>query len=154
MELEEIKFHWEKWKGESKAFFGRALLATFVLLLSILYQWNIIEVKSESIKILSSRPLFVWFIHILSWLLLWFFVFRLVDLLRHRVPKEMEKHVHREQLDIPSPAGLIRIDLRKWAQFLWMVFVAYILLFFAALIVTFLHLLAIQTGWRFLGFVT
>jgi len=37
--IEEMQFHWNKWKDESKAFWGRAILGTALLLTSIMFQF-------------------------------------------------------------------------------------------------------------------
>ena len=141
-QLEELKFHWEKWKSESKAFFGRALLATPLLILSILFQWQAISVEILGVKQLSHRPLFYWFIWSLSVLLLFFLIFKFVDMLRHRVPEKFEGLVHTNLLPNPVRPGH-EIDLKRYGRYLWFVFVIYAGLLGGALLATAYHLLSI-----------
>jgi hypothetical protein len=139
-ELEELKFHWDKWKSEAKAFFGRAVLTAPVLILSILFQWQAISVEIPGIKLRSDRPLFYWFVWFLSCLLLLFLTFKFVDMLRHRVPEAMEPMVHTNFLPNPLPWGRREINLKKWGRFLWFVFAAYVVSLAVTLVVTAYHI--------------
>src|SRR5260370_559241 len=75
VDLDELKFHWDKWKDESRVFWSRATLATGLLLLSILFQFSIFSISIEHpIKFQlpsDPRPLFQ-VLNALSWFLLLF----------------------------------------------------------------------------------
>jgi len=149
--LEELKFHWDKWKSESKAFFGRAVLVIPILTGSILFQWQAISVKIPGVERLSTgRPLYL-FVWVQS-MLLWFFLcFKFLDLFRHRVPDDLEKCLHTDQVPNPylrSLAGWLpasitreRIDLAWYGSMLWFVFVIYLAFVGVILLATVVHLL-------------
>jgi hypothetical protein len=143
-ELEELKFHWDKWKAEAKAFFGRAVLTAPILILSILFQWQAISVEIPGFKLLSHRPLFYWFIYVMSFLLFLFLVFKFVDMLRHRVPEAMESKIHNNLIPNPLPWRAREIDLRTIGRYLWFVFVLYAGVLALSLVATFFHLMMME----------
>jgi hypothetical protein len=122
-ELNRLKFHWHKWRDESKAFWGRATLGTAILLLSLFFQFGILSLNIPGVQIcIPENPR--WFyvsINVLSWFLWWFLCFKFVDLLRHRVPNDYEEAVHTNAL----PLFGLKIPLRSIGHLLYLVFPFY-----------------------------
>lgn len=133
-ELEEMKFHWDKWKAESQAFWGRAVLGAGLLLLSVAFQFQIITLNTSNdyglaIRIPKSSWQFYLAVNALSWFLLVFLCFKFTDLLRHRVPEWMEQKVHTNLL--PNPLhrhfriGRSDLNLIRLTHLFYLIFPAY-----------------------------
>jgi hypothetical protein len=105
-----------------------------VRIASILYQWDALDLKLDWLvsKVTHGRWYFL-YINALSWFLLAFLVFRFIDLLRHRVPDELETTIHNNSLPNPvykfwpndrwNPA---RVDLRKIGHYEYLIFPSYV----------------------------
>jgi len=131
-EFDQMKFHWEVWKGESKAFWGRATLGTSILLLSIFFQWGVVTVSVPWITLskLAQESQFRFFINALSWFLFLFLCFKFIDLLSHRVPERFEEHIHNNNLPIGRLGDISLKFLRRLA---YVIFPAYALTMAAVL---------------------
>jgi hypothetical protein len=103
-DLDLPKFHWDKWQSESRGFWRRATSSSVLLVLLILHQFGTIDWKSEWFNFSASaanafhlnRLLF----NPLSWCLLSYVLFGFIDLLRHRVPDDLEPSVHNNTIKI------------------------------------------------------
>src|SRR6185312_5225564 len=122
-ELETLKFHWDVWKSESRAFWGRAILGSAILAVSMLFQFGIVTLTVGWVQL--NRPekpqSFYFFVNVFSWFLLAFLGFKFVDLLRHRIPEKYEGLVHNNFIPI---AGRPR-PLRWFGRVLYTIFIAY-----------------------------
>jgi hypothetical protein len=134
LRLARMRFHWSVWKGEAKAFWGRAVLTTTLLTWFILFQWG--ANPPYSLGISYCYLPFAIFTYLFSWLLLGFLGFRLIDLLRHRIPEEFDPVIHREEIKV----GGRPIPLKDLGQTAWRVIPAIGALIGLALIVTGWHL--------------
>jgi hypothetical protein len=148
VKLDELKFHWEKWRDESKAFWSRAILGTAILLASILFQYKFLSVSLPGVTLsLPAKPF--WFyllVNLLSWYLLGFLCFKFIDLLRHRVPEKIEMEIHNN--DLPNPIyswhlGPPTIDLKRWGRYLYLIFPVYAVTLGGLLLVAFVRTLMI-----------
>jgi hypothetical protein len=124
-EFEELKFHWDKWKEESQAFWGRAILGTGIILLSILFQFGIISISMSWVHLTPPRDpwWFYFFVNLFSWYLLGFLSFKFIDLMRHRVPERFEPKVHNNFL----PLGPVLFPLKVFGRILYLIFPLYAL---------------------------
>lgn len=99
-------------RRKQSAFWGRTILGTALLLISLLFQFGVVAIDVPEVQLrLPSDPR--WFyicINILSWFLWIFLTFKFVDLLRHRVPEEMESEFHNNLL--PNPLYALKIPPR------------------------------------------
>lgn len=129
--LDEIKFHWTKWKDESRSFWGRATFMSLILLLSILFQFGMISVNFSWIVIYIPRnPWWMYFfVNMMSWFLLLFLFFKFVDLLRHRVPDKFEQDIHNNEMTVG-----VRLPLKLVGRFLYGIFPVYFLVIGATLV--------------------
>jgi hypothetical protein len=141
--LDEVKFHWDVWKGESKAFWGRATLASVVLVISIFFQWDAVRIDMAWLKVDRKPTLLLAYVHAASWLLLVFLAFKFVDLFRHRPPEDVIAIVHTDRAPSPIPWGTQELDLLRIGRYLYLVFPLYLLMMSTALLATGAHLL----GW-------
>ena len=146
--VDKLKFHWNKWRDESKAFWGRATLSAALLLISVAFQFEVISVDTPLVKLnVAHDPVFYRILNLLSWELLGFLIFKFVDLLRHRVPEEMEEEIHTNKLpNSMSKRGLgpVKFDLQEYGRLLYLLFPLYAatmagLLFAATIYVWFIY---------------
>ena len=125
-ELDDLKFHWDVWKNESRSFWGRAILGSAILLLSILFQFGLVSVSTPPGFAFSMPKNPWWFylcVNLFSWYLLVFLCFKFVDLLRHRVPEKFEEVVHNNRL----PLGFMKLNLRAVGRIAYLIFPIYVL---------------------------
>jgi hypothetical protein len=141
-DLDELKFHWEKWRDEAKGFWRRAAVISIFLLLLILEQWGSAGWKFAGYEYnptaeeasIHKRFLFC----PLSWCLFLFLIHNFIDLLRHRVPEDFEEKVHTNEIKFGPFAE--KVPLKKIGHWLYLiVFGAYFLLILIWLMYTTAH---------------
>ena len=124
VQLEWLKFHWEKWREEANRFWKHLAFGTIALLAISMYQLDVLQFNFTLAKIEpgpNSMVLKRWLICPVSvWL--WFSIlFSLVDFLRHRVPETFEHFIHNNFYHVP---GLKHpFDLKKLGRTLYLIVV-------------------------------
>ncbi len=124
-DLEWIEFHWKVWKEESRAFWGRAILGSAVLTLSIFFQYGVVapDIPGFTLNV-KKLPQGVWdFVNASSWFLLFFLGFKFVDLMRHRVPDRYQNIVHNDHMVV----GPMAIPLITIGRLLYLIFPSYVI---------------------------
>lgn len=124
-ELDTLKFHWDIWKVESRAFWGRAILGSAILAVSMLFQFGIVTISLEWFHFVPPADpwWFYFFVNVFSWYLLGFLCFKFIDLLRHRVPEKFEEVVHNNRL----PVGPVKVNLRALGRIAYLIFPVYVI---------------------------
>ncbi len=120
---ERMQFHWSVWKSESKSFWTRLTVSSAILLVLFLYQLGNVELNLPWVKVILSTNNKIWIVGSLYWFLLLIGFFSFVDLMRHRVPDEMENKIHNNEINI-GPLEK-KVDLKKGGRTLYLVVFAF-----------------------------
>jgi hypothetical protein len=128
LQLEWLKFHWDKWKEEATRFWRHLALGTIALIALNLYQLDVLQFNFTFAKLMSgmnSPAIKRWLICPIS-IWLWIaLLFSLVDFLRHRVPEKFEVLVHNNSYPIPGTRH--HVDLKAIARLLYFITVVFYL---------------------------
>ena len=123
---ERMQFHWSIWKSECKSFWTRLTVSSSILLVLFLYQLGTVELNLPWFKVILPTSNKIYIVGSLYWFLLLIGFFSFVDLMRHRVPDEMENTIHNNEINIGHLEK--KIDLKKRGRFLYLyVFTFYFL---------------------------
>lgn len=124
VDLELLKFHWEKWREEANRFWKHLAFGTIALLAISMYQLDVLQFNFTFAKIASGANNVI----IKRWLMcpvsIWLWIsilFSLVDFLRHRVPEEFERFIHNNSYPVPGTKR--RLDLKVVDRVLYLIVV-------------------------------
>ena len=104
-DIESLKFHWEKWRGEADRFWRHAVITTLTLVAISMFQLDVIQLDLPHVKLIAgpnTQLVKRWLICPVS---VWLFIailFELVDLTRHRVREEHEPVIHNNRYPFPG----------------------------------------------------